>query len=89
MTPSAEPSPSHSESPRRSAGGEPFDAKERAREALRGAAESAREAVKSAKDKASELEESLEQSIRDHPIRAVLIAGGVGLLLGMILGRRR
>ncbi len=40
------------------------------------------------KEKAIELEEGLEGMIQEHPLRAVLIAAGVGLLVGALVCRR-
>jgi ElaB/YqjD/DUF883 family membrane-anchored ribosome-binding protein len=63
--------------------------KESVRDAVHGAAEAARDAYESAKDRVTELEGSLETAIRKHPIRSILVAGGVGLVIGLILTRRR
>ena len=41
------------------------------------------------REKAQKFEQSVEGSIREHPVRAVLIAAGVGLLVGYLLRRRR
>lgn len=43
---------------------------------------------KQGKAKAQELEHSLEDKIRTHPIQAVLVAAGVGLVIGLLLRRR-
>ena len=63
--------------------------KESVRDAVHGAADAARDAYESAKNRATELEDTLEKAIRKHPIRSILVAGGVGLVLGLILTRRR
>jgi ElaB/YqjD/DUF883 family membrane-anchored ribosome-binding protein len=41
------------------------------------------------KERVSDYEERFESSIRERPVRAVLIAVGVGALLGLFLFRRR
>jgi ElaB/YqjD/DUF883 family membrane-anchored ribosome-binding protein len=41
------------------------------------------------KERAVEAEESFENYVRDHPVRSVLIATGVGVAVGVLLGRRR
>ncbi len=40
------------------------------------------------KEKATELTEKAEGFVREQPIKSVLIAAGVGLLLGILLRRR-
>jgi ElaB/YqjD/DUF883 family membrane-anchored ribosome-binding protein len=40
-----------------------------------------------ARDKAAELQRSLEARIRQEPLKAVLIAAGVGIALGLLLRR--
>ena len=40
------------------------------------------------RDRASELERSLEERIREKPINSVLVAAGVGMLLGIVWMRR-
>lgn len=40
------------------------------------------------KEKAQEWEESLESYVQNKPLQAVLIAAGVGLLLGLLWKRR-
>ncbi len=39
--------------------------------------------------KAKQLEQGLEDQIRAHPIRSVAIAAGAGLVVGMLVARRR
>ena len=39
--------------------------------------------------KAKMIEKNLEKDIQGHPMRYLLIAGGVGLLVGAIFGRRK
>lgn len=41
------------------------------------------------KDKLVQGEEGFENYVRAHPVRSVLIATGVGVALGVFLGRRR
>ena len=50
--------------------------------------DAARDYLERGKDKAIEVEEGLEQLIQDHPIRSVLIAAGVGALIGALVCRR-
>jgi ElaB/YqjD/DUF883 family membrane-anchored ribosome-binding protein len=40
-------------------------------------------------NKAKQLEKSFEEEVRKHPVRSVLIAAGVGLVVGLVIGRRR
>ena len=47
-----------------------------------------REALETQKDKAIELEENLEVYVMDHPIRSMLIAAGIGVVLGALISRR-
>jgi ElaB/YqjD/DUF883 family membrane-anchored ribosome-binding protein len=54
-------------------------------EALR---QGAREYLARGKDKAIELEEGFEGVIQEHPIRSILIAAGVGALIGALICRR-
>ena len=57
----------------------------RATEALR---QSAREYLDKGKEKAMELEEGFEGMVQEHPIRSILIAAGVGALIGALICRR-
>lgn len=63
-----------------------------AREAAKARFDQAREAASDyyqrAKDKAMEWEEGMEDYVREKPVRSLLIAAGVGLLLGILLRRR-
>ena len=43
---------------------------------------------KQGKTKAQELEHTVEDQIRAHPIQAVLVAAGVGLVIGLLFRRR-
>ncbi len=55
--------------------------------AVSDAGQAAREAVASGRDRARSLENSFEDEIRDHPLRSVLVAGGIGILAGMLWRR--
>lgn len=57
----------------------------RGTEALR---QSAREYLDRGKAKAIELEEGFEGIVQEHPIRSILIAAGVGALIGALICRR-
>ena len=39
-------------------------------------------------EKAQQMEKSLETQIKHYPLRSVAIAAGVGLVVGILLGRR-
>lgn len=41
------------------------------------------------KEKALHAEENFENYVRTHPVKSVLIATGVGVTLGFLLGRKR
>lgn len=58
---------------------------ERGKEAVRDKAEEIREDVR---DKAEEVRDSLEEKIQERPYKSVMIAAGIGLLLGLVLHRR-
>lgn len=47
----------------------------------------AAELIHDGRERVQELEESLEQYIAEHPIKSMLIAAGVGLLVGRCLLR--
>ena len=59
------------------------------RKRLEAAMESARVATQKLQARAKDAARATDQSIRDHPYEAVGIAFGVGLLLGVLFGRRR
>jgi ElaB/YqjD/DUF883 family membrane-anchored ribosome-binding protein len=61
--------------------------KESASEYYQQGREKAAEYYEQGRQKAMELEENLENYVREQPLKAVMIAAGVGLLLG-ILWRR-
>jgi len=52
------------------------------------AKEAAQEKWVDLKDGAVELEGRVENRIREHPVQSVLIAAGVGLLIGLLVSRR-
>lgn len=41
------------------------------------------------REKAEEIEEQVVEYVRKKPVKSILIAGGIGLLLGMVLSSRR
>jgi len=47
----------------------------------------AKEQLQRGKERARNWEEQMENSMRERPLRTLLIAGGVGLVLGMMLKR--
>lgn len=69
-------------------GRKPFTDGETMPEATR-ADERIRNLYRKGKEKAIEAEESFESYVRTHPVKSVLVASGVGLALGFLLGRRR
>jgi ElaB/YqjD/DUF883 family membrane-anchored ribosome-binding protein len=58
-----------------------------AREQLQRGKEVAREKLEQGKERARNWEGQLENTMRQHPLRTVLIAGGAGILLGLMLKR--
>jgi ElaB/YqjD/DUF883 family membrane-anchored ribosome-binding protein len=52
------------------------------------AVEAASEYYQQGREMVQGLEQTLEAQIRDKPIQALLIAGGIGLLLGLLWKRR-
>jgi ElaB/YqjD/DUF883 family membrane-anchored ribosome-binding protein len=61
--------------------------KESATEYYQQGREKAQEYYEQGRQKAMELEQNLEEYVREQPIKSVMIAAGIGLLLG-ILWRR-
>ena len=59
------------------------------RERLNAAIESARVAARRLEEKTVAAAKATDRVIRDHPYQTVGIAFGVGILLGLLLGRRR
>ena len=60
---------------------------EGAQEAMQQAGESASQLAKRGRETMSQFEEGLEDRIRSKPLQSVLIAAGVGMLLGLIWKR--
>lgn len=50
--------------------------------------ERANEYYEMGRERAYDLEQSLEQRIRQRPLNSVLVAGGIGMLLGILWMRR-
>lgn len=50
--------------------------------------ERATEYLEQGKSKAADLRVKVEETVREHPIRSILITAGAGLLIGMLLRRR-
>ncbi len=63
-------------------------AKQTAEQALASARETASEYLERGREQALELGHTVERQIRTQPMRAILIAAGVGFLLGACLMRR-
>jgi ElaB/YqjD/DUF883 family membrane-anchored ribosome-binding protein len=57
-------------------------------DAMNSMKEAAQEKVEQGRAKVRELQKSLETSVQEQPLKAVLIALGVGVLVGLILKRR-
>ena len=47
-----------------------------------------REYLNRSKEKLVEMEEGVEGFIQEHPIRSILIAAGVGVVIGALISRR-
>lgn len=63
-------------------------ARDAAQQAVEQARDRAAQYYEQGKAKAIDLEHKIEDSVRENPMRSVLIAAGAGLLLGMLLRRR-
>ena len=63
-------------------------AKDAAQEKLEEARQGTADYYGQGRNRASQLEEQLVDFVRAKPIRSVLIAGGMGMLLGIIWARR-
>ena len=59
------------------------------RERLANAVESAKVAAKRLEEKTVAAAKATDRVIRDHPYQTVGIAFGLGILIGVLLGRRR
>ena len=64
------------------------EARERAEQSLRGAKERLSSLEDDALERAREFANDAEAYVRDKPWNAVAVAAGVGLLLGLLIGRR-
>ena len=62
--------------------------KEAAQETLRDTRQSASELYDQGRRKAGDLEAQVAEYVKEKPVQSVLIAAGVGLLLGALLSRR-
>lgn len=63
-------------------------AKQMAQESLSQVRDAASDCMEQGRARAHDLSRSIENQIREQPLRSVLIAGGIGLLLGVLLIRR-
>ena len=63
-------------------------AEETAKPSLADLPAQAQSSYETTRQKAVEWEQGLEESIREKPIRAVLIAAGVGVLFALLWGRK-
>lgn len=68
------------------AGPRPLLDKELLSEKLEEMGGAARETIAEMKSKAVKLEDAFEDAVRERPVRSVLIAVGVGALVGVALG---
>jgi ElaB/YqjD/DUF883 family membrane-anchored ribosome-binding protein len=57
-------------------------------EVVEHARHAARDLIRRGKDRAVAIERGFEGAVQERPIQSVLIAAGVGLLLGVFLARR-
>ena len=64
-------------------------AKDMAKEKYGEARERAKGYYQQGKEKLGTYEETVEEYVRERPVKAILIAAGIGVLLGVLLGRRR
>jgi ElaB/YqjD/DUF883 family membrane-anchored ribosome-binding protein len=65
------------------------DARRAASDAMETGRQRASEIYGQGREKAEELEEQVVDYVRKKPVQSILIAGGVGLLLGILLSSRR
>lgn len=61
--------------------------KDTATEQYQNLREGAQQYYEQGKEKAMQWEQTLEESVRDRPMRSLLIAAGVGMLLGVLWRR--
>ena len=59
-----------------------------ARQTVSDLREGVRDYMTRGKDKLVELEEGLEGQVQEHPIRSILIAAGIGVIVGALIARR-
>jgi ElaB/YqjD/DUF883 family membrane-anchored ribosome-binding protein len=64
------------------------EAREKAQGAGRQFREAATEAVEQGRTKMREMRHTIEDYVHDQPMRALLIAAGIGALIGILLRRR-
>ncbi len=77
----------HAKDAVRNVGNNLRDVSDQAREKLDHLRESAGEYYETGRDKAREWEGELEEYVRDQPLKSLLIAAGVGMLLGVVWRR--
>ncbi|MCZ6747363.1 MAG: hypothetical protein O7C74_09135 [Acidobacteria bacterium] len=65
------------------------EARQAAADAVETGRQRATEIYGQGREKAEEFEEQLVEYVRKKPVKSILIAGGVGLLLGMVFSSRR
>lgn len=63
------------------------NAKEMARETIHRVKDSAADAYRQGKDRAARWQDDLETTIREKPLTSILIAAGVGLVVGFLWRR--
>ena len=64
------------------------EARQAATEAVESGRQKASDMLEKSRDKAGDVEDQMVEYVRNKPIKTVLIAGGIGLLLGAFLSRR-
>jgi ElaB/YqjD/DUF883 family membrane-anchored ribosome-binding protein len=72
----------------RATAGEAGEKIKEVRERLSKAVESARSTCENLQDQTAETAKAADQTIRDHPYESMGIALGVGVLIGLLVGRR-
>ena len=61
---------------------------ENVRDRAAGYVQAGRDKAREVRDKAREVEEGVESYVQENPIQAVLIAAGIGMLIGLLWRRR-
>ena len=74
--------------PRKSAAGESIINKEAVEARVHEARDRMNTMVERGKERAMELEGDFEHYVQDSPMKSIMIAAGVGLLLGALISRR-